>query len=119
MLCKLFHLDQTITQMENFVLNKIPIENIWGVGRKLKVFLNNYGIKTAKQLKDVDYDIGYKRVELKSSSSKAHLGHLFNDGPNPTGQRYCINSASIKFVKYEELDKEGYSEYQFLFKKNK
>ena len=69
--------------------------------------------------KDVDYKIGYKRVELKSSSSNAHLGHLFNDGPNPTGQRYCINSASLKFVKYEELDKEGYSKYKILFKKNK
>lgn len=68
--------------------------------------------------KDVDYKIGYKRVELKSSSSNAHLGHLFNDGPNPTGQRYCINSASLRFIKYEELDEKGYSDYKYLFQKN-
>ena len=65
--------------------------------------------------KGVDYKIGYKRVELKSSSSNAHLGHLFNDGPDPTGQRYCINSASLRFIKYEELDEKGYSDYKYLF----
>ena len=68
--------------------------------------------------KDVDYKIGYKRVELKSSSSNAHLGHLFNDGPNPTGQRYCINSASLRFIKYQELDEKGYSDYKYLFQQN-
>ena len=66
-----------------------------------------------------DYDLGYKRTELKSSSSNAHLGHLFNDGPKLTGMRYCINSASLKFIKYEDLDKEGLGDYKKLFDEKK
>ena len=66
-----------------------------------------------------DYDLGYKRTELKSTSSNAHLGHLFNDGPKQTGMRYCINSASLKFIKYEDLDKEGLADYKKLFDEKK
>ena len=66
-----------------------------------------------------DYELGYKRTELKSTSSNAHLGHLFNDGPKLTGMRYCINSASLKFIKYEDLDKEGLGDYKKLFDEKK
>ncbi len=67
-------------------------------------------------IKKMDTTLGMSRIEVKSKIAGSHLGHLFDDGPAPTHLRYCINSASLRFIPKEDLEKEGYGEYLRLFK---
>lgn len=73
-------------------------------------------IDKAHVVEKSDISLGMERTEVRSASGDSHLGHIFPDGPpDQGGMRYCINSASLKFIPLGELEKQGYGDYRSLF----
>ena len=68
-------------------------------------------LETKDVIERSDHTLGMERIEVRSGTADSHLGHVFNDGPAPTGLRYCINSASLRFIPVEEMERAGYGAY--------
>jgi methionine-R-sulfoxide reductase len=76
-------------------------------------------LEPANIVKKTDRQFFSVRTEVRSKHADSHLGHVFDDGPAPTGLRYCMNSASMRFIPVDKLEAEGYGQYLHLFGKKK